>query len=341
MKLYSLIVVSLSIALAACSEDNPPNTALTPAQQPVNNNPLVVVPAGTVTPTVAAPVNQQPVTSPVTQQPVNDQPAGPVVPGLPSFPALMPVQPVADPVSQTPVNSPGATFSSAQIINGSTSGTAQTFWQCEAFGNTNPDDVFQVAFYADSTASLSFDGQSAGVNWNFSTTGAFLTQPTSGELLDFDNINFVTDTQFESSLGFPGLGGAPIVCNLFSLGGTPSQPGTQTPITQTPVDQASIINATSNAGLENFWTCLLSEGDEVFVFFFESGVGGLIDDTFPEGITLAWDFTAQGVSMTLADGNQILLSTPQFDTDSSFFVDDIVVNGAAAGSMACDLTLAN
>lgn len=341
MKPISLIVVSFSIALAACSEDSPTNTPLTPAQQPVNNNPLVVVPAGNVTPTTPAPVTEQPVTTPVAQQPVNDQPVGPTVPGLPGFPELMPVQPVADPGSQTPVSNPVVTFSSSQIINGSTSGTAQTFWQCQAVGNTDPDDVFQVAFYSDSTASLSSGGQSAGVNWNFSNTGVFLSDPTAGELVNFDNINFVSATQFESSLGFPGIGSAPIVCDQFSLGGAPLQPGAQTPVTPTPVSQPTIINAFTSAGLEDFWNCLLSDGDEVQVFFLENGTGGLIDDTFPEGIELAWIADGQSVAITLADGNQILLSTPQFDSASGFFVDNIVVNGADGGSMACDLTLTN
>ena len=347
MKLSSTLIMLSVCAISACTEESPTSSAQPQAQQPIANNPLAVVPPGTVAPTTPATPAPQ---TPPAQVPVNDQPTGLPLPSVPSFPTLtpdgsgaapsVPTTPVVNPVSPTPVSDPSNTGSGADLINGASANSAQTLWQCEGVGNTDPNDVFQIAFYSDNTAMIATSDSSALINWDSSSNGVFLTVSGSSDSISFDGISFVGATQFQADFTVSGVGSAPIVCDKLTTNGDPIAPSTQNPSSPAPAGQGTIINGVGSAGLENFWSCRLSSGDEALLFFGEDGSGALVDSEFPEGIDLSWTISTQGISITLVDGNQVILSSPVFNSATGFFVDSIVVNGSDVGGMSCELTQA-
>ncbi|MFK7996279.1 MAG: hypothetical protein AB8B87_19225 [Granulosicoccus sp.] len=337
-KITSLIVLS-TLFVAGCSEDDAINS------NPTQNDPVLQTPtvnpfepvSTPVAPNVPVVANDAPVTNPPVQQPPVTQ--------QPNVPAMTP--PVSTPVTVNP-NSNG-------IVNGSSEATASSIWVCDDIGVGAEGDVLVMAFFGDGNGLLSDGSDTFLTTWT--SSGPYVELTINGQYFArFDNIAIgassatltmtyvLTDGSSgaldceRANLDGSSGGGSSSGVNDTPISVTPEPPANgDTPdgFQTTPASQSPLVNMVVGEDINDAWACLLYDGTEMALIFMAAGQGGLVSQTYSEGILMSWAIGTQGVTVSLADGNQLVFSSPQFSGSDYFQVDTVNYLGRDIPGMAC------
>lgn len=337
-KLTSLIALS-TLALTGCLEQDP--TATTVAMPPQQVSPLV----SPFTP-VSNPPAGQPNDAPVAQPPVSQPPVAQLPVAVPPV-----VQP---PIAQSPVSGPDSgNVNINAIVNGPSERLASSVWTCtESAPGSVDGEVSLFVFFGDGNGYVGDEEESLPITWI--STGAYIEIYANDQYLaQFDNVavNASAGTLAFTYISFDGESGS-LRCTLgdtdSSGGGTGSQPpvdmnaptggGVSRPAPTVPTSQDSLINTFVGEDLQNAWVCELADGSPAVLFFIDQGVGGIVNSTYLDGITMRWSSSAQGVTMDLEDGNTVTLSSLMFSGGDFFQVDNVNYQGSDIPGMSCELS---
>lgn len=330
-KLTTLFALS-ALALTACTESGTgqSNTVQDmPQQQGAGENPFEVSDTDPDRPSEDTPITDPPVIGAADDQPPIIDP--PVI----DPPIVEPPEILSDPPSGH----------SGELLNGNNLDSANSVWICSDTGAVSADEVVILAFFDDGSGIIGDVDTFEVVSW--ATSGPYIELYFNGQFLgQLDNVSVsVSADTFNASYVQPDGTSGVLDCQLAELSdvddgtdvdGSTGDTGAGTDSTVSGM----LINDISGNSLNTVWSCGLADGSSMAIFFIVDGNGGLASDQYPDGISMTWSSSSQGVSMNLDDGNQIIFSTPQFSDSDYFQVENVNILGVDVTGMDCQLVQA-
>ena len=326
MKNVLPLMVLASLALSACDDetiseitggnnDEPTTTTTTTPTQ----NPLETLPEG-----------QEPL--PPSQAP-DDLPTEPE-------PELEP-----DLSAPGPIDTPAQGGSVNELLNGSSAITATSHWHCIDSEGAEDDPIF-LAFYGDGTGSQANTGAlNESITWSESGVDIMVYNDAGYFATLFDILSTLTSSSFTADYETVGGNSGTLSCELTSgdpdlsgssIDGTDDGPVITSPgETETPSTN-TIQNTVVNNEVLDFWGCEIGD-DFVIMILLGGGEAAIASSLYPDAIGGIWTSNSQGVTVTLADSNQLSFSSPIFDAEGFFVSDSVIYNGAQYNDVACGL----
>lgn len=336
-KLTTLFALS-ALALTACTESGTGQSStatVMPQQQGESENPFDVTETDTDRPSEDIPITDPPViVAEDDQPPIIDPPV--IDPPVIDPPIVEPPEILSDPPSGQ----------SGELLNGNDLDSANSIWICSDTGADSADEVVVLAFFGDGSGIIG-DGETFEViSWI--TNGPYIELYFNGQFLgQLDNVSVsVSADTFNASYVQPDGASGVLDCQLTELpdvdegadvGGTTGGSTGDTGAGSESTVSGMLINDFSDNNLNTAWSCGLADDSSMAMFFLADGIGGLSSDQYPDGISMTWSSSSQGVSMSLDDGNQIIFSTPQFSDSDFFQAENVNIQGANVAGMDCQL----
>lgn len=335
MKNLTTLFALSALALTACSEGGTnQNTAQdTPQQQDPVENPFVTTATDTDQPSEDSPVSNPPITEPEVDQPPVIQP--PVsAPEIDESPQIQPEPPTEN-------------LNSGDFLNGSSADSASSIWVCNDSGLASAEEVSILAFFGDGDGIVGDAETFELISWT--TNGAYIELYFEGQYIgQLDNVSAsVSAGTLDASYVLVNGASGVLDCQLVDLddsvgigdmeGDTFDDSSTTDTGGTGSTSSGTLINDISGDNLNTAWACELGDGSQIGVFFLAQGAGGLVSNEYPDGISMTWTNSSQGVSMSLSDGNQLTFSAPQFSGDDFFQVENVNIQGMNVAGMDCQL----
>ena len=326
MKNVLPLMVLARLALSACDDEtineitggnnDEPTTTTTPSQ-----NPLETLPEG-----------QEPL--PPSQAPDD----------LPTEPEPEP-EPEPDLPAPGPIDTPAQGGSVSELLNGSSQITATSHWHCIDSEGAEDEPIF-LAFYGDGTGFQADTGEFfQSVTWSESGADIMVYNDEGYFATLFGLLSTLTSSSFDSDYETVGGNTGTLTCELTSgdpdlsgssIDGTDDGPVITNPgETETP-STSTIQNTVVNNEVLDFWGCEIGD-DFVIMILLGGGEAAIASSLYPDAIGGIWTSNSQGVTVSLADGNQLSFSSPMFDAEGFFVSDSVIYNGAQYNDVACGL----
>jgi hypothetical protein len=255
----------------------------------------------------------------------------------PDIPTLIPSAPD---VSVVPGSQTDNSLESA-LSNGTSAVNSTGYWACDEqteAGTTN------IAFYADGNGLLSDATGSVAMSWAYdgfamdlTIANEFYAQLTNVELAESRQAFSADYVLYEGTTGV-------LSCVLNADTTQTNIPDTGSELPAQPSSaggQTLLINSLSGGEAQDVWLCSTSDNSELVLFFLADGSGALVNNNdYPEGIVFEWSIDTQDLVMTLSDGNQVQIDSPNIE-QGVFSSDTVLINGSFTESIACELVLAS